>query len=151
MTDSIDEQLVKLLGQDARQNSETLAKQLNISSATVRRRLRKLLRNDLLRIVGVVDPAKFGFPVTVVITLDIANDKLESAMEKLAEMPQIRWISTTTGRFDIIALARFRSNSNFSEFMKKDMAQIDGLKNSETLICLDVNKGNYIQFTLRGS
>jgi len=100
------EQLVKLLGQDAQQNSETLARRLNLSAATVSRRLRKLIRSELLHIVGVVDPNNFGFPLAAVITLDVAHDKLESAMEALAKLPEIKWVSTTTGRFDIIALAR---------------------------------------------
>ena len=117
--DSVDEQIVRLLGQDARQNSEKLAKQLNLSAATVRRRLRNLIRKDLLHIVGVVDPAKFGFPVPVVITLDVDLDKIDTAIKTLANRPEVRWVSTTTGQFDIIALARFRSNSNLSEFMTK--------------------------------
>jgi len=149
MLDSIDEQLARLLGQDARQNSETLAKQLKLSSATVRRRLRKLIRDDLLHIVGVVDPTKFGFPVAVVMTLHVAQDKLESAMEVLTKQPEIRWVSTTTGRFDIIALAWFRSTNHLSEFMTKELAQLEGLKDSETFICLDVKKGGYQRFTLR--
>lgn len=39
---SIDRRLIELLGKDARQNSDELAKQLNVSSATVRRKLRML-------------------------------------------------------------------------------------------------------------
>ena len=146
MIDSVDEQIARLLSQDARQNSEALAKQLNLSSATVRRRLRKLIREDVLRIVGVIDPIKFGFPVAVVMTLDVAHGKLESAMEGLAKRPEIRWVSTTTGRFDILALARFRSNNELSEFMTKVLAQLEGVKDSETFICLDVRKGHHIQF-----
>ena len=149
MPDSIDEELVRLLGQDSRQNSEILAKQLNLSSATGRRRLRKLIRDESLKFIGVVDPAKFGFPVAVVITLDVAHDKLESALEMLAKRPEIRWVSTTTGRFDIIVLARFRSNDRLAEFMTKELAQLEGVKDSETFICLDVKKGSYIPFTLR--
>ena len=70
-----DEQLIRLIGQNARQNSEILAKQLNISAATVRRKLTKFARNGLLRIVGVVDSYKFGFPQTVVIALDVSHHK----------------------------------------------------------------------------
>ena len=147
--DSMDVQIVRLLGQDARQDSETLAKQLNISSATVRRRLRKLIRDDLIRIVGLVDPTKFGFPVAVVITLDIVHEKLKAAVKALAERPEIRWVSTTTGRFDIIALARFRSNDSLSEFMTKVLAKLDGVRDSETFVCLNVEKGRLVQFTLR--
>jgi len=147
--DSIDVQIVRLLGQDARQDSETLAKQLDMSSATVRRRLRKLIRDDLIRIVGVVDPTKFGFPVAVVITLDVAHEKLKAAVKALAERPEIRWVSITTGRFDIIALARFRSNDSLSEFMTKVLAKLDGVRDSETFVCLNVEKGRLVQFTLR--
>ena len=145
--DLTDEQLVRLLGQDARQNSETLAKQLNLSAATVRRRLRKLLRSGLLRIVGVIDPTNFGLPLAAVITIDVAHDKLEAAMETLAKRPEIRWVSTTTGRFDIIAMAWFRSTDYLSDFVTKDLAKIEGLKDSETFICLDVQKGSYIRLT----
>ncbi len=149
MPDSIDEQLVRLLGQDAWQNSETLAKQLKLSSATVRRRLRKLIRDELLHIVGVIDPTKFGFPVAVVITINVAHDKLELVVEALAKRPDILWVSTTTGRFDVIALAGFRSTNRLSEFVTKELAQLEGVKDSETFVCLDVKKGRYVPFTLR--
>ncbi len=147
MPDSMDEKLVRLLGQDARQNSETLAKQLKLSAATVRRRLRRLIRSKLLRIVGVIDPAKFGSPLTAVITLDVAHDKLEAAMEVLAERPDIRWVSTTTGRFDVIALAQFRSTDALSDFVTKELSQLEGVRDSETFICLDVKKGRYVPLT----
>ena len=147
MHDSIDEQIIRLLGQDARQNSETLAKQLKLSSATVRRRLRKLIHSGVLQIVGVVDPNNFGLPMAAVITLDVAHDKLESAMEALAKRPEVRWISATTGRFDIILIARFRSTDGLSDFITKELAQLEGVKDSETFICLDVKKGRYIRLT----
>ena len=142
--DSIDEQIVKLLGQDARQNSESLAKQLNLRAATVRRRLRELIRNKSLRIVGTVDPTSFGLPVAALITLDISHDKLASAMEGLANQPEIRWVSTTTGRFDIIALGRFASTDSLSKFLTDQLSKMEGVRNSETFLCLDVKKGRFV-------
>ena len=140
---SKDERLVRLLGQDARQNSETLAKKLKLSSATVRRRLRRLLRSDALRIIGVVNPTDFGLPVAAVIALDIAHDKFESVGEVLANRPEITWVAITTGRFDMLVLARFPSTDALSHFLTKELAQVEGVKDSETLICLDVKKGRY--------
>ncbi|MEJ2739788.1 MAG: AsnC family transcriptional regulator, partial [Dehalococcoidia bacterium] len=61
--DSLDTQLIQLLGQDARQDSKTLAKELNTSSATVRRRLKKLLQSGILHIIGVIDPSEVGLSV----------------------------------------------------------------------------------------
>ena len=139
--DSVDKQIVRLLGKDARQDSETLAKQLNISAATVRRRLRKLTQSGLLRIVGVVDPASFGFSTLVMITLDVAPDKVELATEKLSKRPEVRFVSTITGRYDVMAIARFRSTERLSEFMTKDLGKLEGLRDSETFVCLEVKKG----------
>ena len=138
--ESIDIQLVRLLGQDARQNSETLARQLNISSATVRRKLRKLIQSGSLYIIGVVDPSMFGLPLTAILALDVDHEKLKGAMEKLANRSEITWISTTTGRFDIIARRRFASTDDLSSFLTDQVAMIDGVKNSETFICLDEKK-----------
>ncbi len=144
LLDSIDIQLAKLLGQDARQSSVTLAKQLNLSAATVRRRLRKLLRSNSLRIVGAVDPTKFGLPMAVLITLDVSHDKLESAMEMLVNWPEIRWVSSATGRFDIIAFALFPSAQGLSDFLTNQLAKIKGLRGTETFVCLDLKKGRFI-------
>ena len=145
--DSLDEQLVKLLGQDARQSSASLARKLKVSAATVRRRLRRLTQSGLLRVVGLVDPAEFGLPLVAVISLDVAQDKLESAINVLVNRPEIRWVSATTGRFDIIALARFPSTENLFEFLTKHLANMEGVKDSETFICYDVKKGSYVPLT----
>ena len=67
-------------------------------------------------------------------------------MEALAKRPEIRRVSTTTGRFDIIALAQFRSTDYLSGLMIKELAHLEGLKDSETLICLDLKKGRYVPF-----
>src|SRR4030042_6964366 len=97
--DSLDEQIAQFLVENAEQNSETLAKRLNVSSATVRRRLKRLIQSGALRIVGEIDPAKFGMVLTVVLALSIRHDKVKSVTEELAKRPEIRWISTATGRF----------------------------------------------------
>ena len=81
--DSLDEKLIRILGEDARQSSETVASQLKVSPATVRRRVRRLIRDGVLRIVAVADPVKAGFPLIAVIAFDVVHRHLESAVEKL--------------------------------------------------------------------
>ena len=141
--DQIDYQLAILMGQDGRQNSETLAKKLKLSAATVRRRLRKLFSTDALRIVGIVDPAKFDMSVAVIIGLDIAHDKVASVLEVLAGKSEIRIVASTSGRFDAMALARFSSIRHLSDFITLNLSQIDGVKDSETFVCLDFKRGNF--------
>lgn len=144
MGKSIDLELLSLLGKDARQSSEALAKQLNISSATVRRKLRSFFKNDLLRITGVIDPTKFGFTFSVVLAIDAEPDEMDSVIAALVEQPKIWWASTTTGRHDIICVARFSSPDDLSDFLVNVIGKIPGIKDSETSVCLDVKKGRYV-------
>lgn len=141
--DSIDQQLIELVGENARQDSATLAKQLNVSAATVRRRLSRLIESDVLRIVGAVNPAKIGIPLLSMVALNVTHEKLESVLEALAERTEIRWASITTGRFDIVALGRFSSNDHLASFVAKELPQIGGIQHCEMFICLDTKKLRY--------
>ena len=142
--DALDEKLIKLLQKDARQSSEALAKQLKVSSATVRRRTRNLLQDGVVRIMAVADPQRVGLPVTAVIGLDVTHDKLDSVMDVLSNRTEVIWLSTTTGRFDITAVARFASTDEIYTFMQQELANIEALKDSETLICLHVKKAPHM-------
>lgn len=138
--DNIDEQLIQLLERNARQSSETLAKQLNVSSATIRRRLKKLLDSNLLHVVAFKDPIKAGLPLAAVITFNIDHRLLDSVMKKICSYPEVILACTSTGRYDAFALTRFSSNEDFSTFLRNEITKIEGIKESETFVCLHIEK-----------
>jgi DNA-binding Lrp family transcriptional regulator len=142
--DSLDIKLAQIVGRDARQSSEEIAKQLNVNSATIRRRLTYLIEHGYLHIVGVVDPVDFGLPVAAIFSLKVDNDKLESVLNLLLNQTEIRWAAMTTGRFDITAIGRFPSIPDLNEFITKQLGHVEGLRNTETSICLNVAKGRTI-------
>ena len=141
--DSLDAKLMRLLAKDARQSSEALAKQLEVSAATTRRRITRLLNSKVLRIVGVVDHSKIGFPVAVIVGFDVEHKEVSSFMKILASRPEVRWSSITTGRFDVMALLRFHSTDELYNFIQSVMANASGLRDSETFLCIHEDKGRY--------
>jgi Lrp/AsnC family transcriptional regulator for asnA, asnC and gidA len=141
---SLDVHLIRLLEQDGRQSSRVLAKQLNVSPATIRRRIKKLIQEDVIRIQAVFDPSKVGLGLSAVLALDIDPRNLETAVRQLASNGSVAWLSTTTGRFDIIAELRFASTDELYAFLQKELPKIEGLKNSETFVCLHLVKAPYI-------
>ena len=56
--DELDSKIIELLEENAWQTSEMLARSLNVSSATVRRRVKQLTRNDVIRAVAIIQPDK---------------------------------------------------------------------------------------------
>jgi Lrp/AsnC family transcriptional regulator for asnA, asnC and gidA len=141
---ALDEQIITLLGNDARQSSKVLAKQLNVSPATVRRRIGKLLNSGILHYVAAIDSVKVAFSTIVVLALDVDRNKIKNVTEILVHLPEIKWVATTTGRFDILATAYLTPGNNLSEFLEKKLGNIEGIRDSETFVCLDVRKGHLI-------
>ena len=137
---SLDERLIKLLKDNARQSSEVLATQLNVSAATIRRRIRRLIKDGVMRIGAIVDPAKIGLPLAAVIALDVTHDSLDSVMQTLAELPEVKWVSTTTGRFDVIVMVRFPDTDELFRFMQTKVAKMEGVRDSEAFVCLHIER-----------
>ncbi|HKN55431.1 MAG TPA: AsnC family transcriptional regulator, partial [Amycolatopsis sp.] len=55
--DTTDRTLIALLQQDGRASFTALAKAVGLSEGAVRQRVQRLLRDDLMQIVAVTDPA----------------------------------------------------------------------------------------------
>ena len=141
---SIDEQLIDLLENDARQSSEVLAKQLDISPSSVRRRIRKLIKDGVINILAIVNPTKISLPLPAIISLDVASDKLDSVMRNLSKQPFILWQAITTGQFDIVIWGRFPSNEELLNFVQYKLAKIEGVTGIETSICLRLERTRYL-------
>jgi len=144
MKNKINEQIVRLLQLDARRTSMEIAKQLNISAPTVRRRIKNLIQDGDIRIIAVPGQHISSPLTTAVIALDVDNEKVDAVLHSLAGKDEIIWLSSTAGRYDIIALAQFTSTNKLYEFLRVELAKIEGLRNSETFICLLTTKGTYI-------
>ncbi len=143
MIDSVDEKIIQLLSRDAWQSSESLAKEINVSSATVRRRIKKLVKNGTLHVGAFVDPVKIGQPLAAVIALGVPHDKVEKVAQQLSSRPEVKWVSSMTGRFDILVFLRLSSTDELANFVQKELPKLEAIKSSETFICLHIHKGYY--------
>ena len=139
--DRLDDQLIALIGNNTRQSSKMLAEKLKVSPATVRRRLAKLLHSGVLHYVAAIDPTKTEAFLPVVIALDVRQNRVNSVTEMLIKVPEIQWIVTTTGRFDILATAYLSSIGRLSEFLEREFGQVEGINDIETFVCMNVLKG----------
>ncbi|MEW6142335.1 MAG: Lrp/AsnC family transcriptional regulator [Chloroflexota bacterium] len=142
---SVDSKLITLLQKDGRQSATILSRKLGISAAQVRRRIRHLTRDGTIRIVAVVNIAKIGMRLIAITGLQIVPGKSIQVQQELAESPYIKFVAGTTGRFDVITWARFDSIEELSQFIEHDLSTINGVRSSETSMCLCVTKGSLAQ------
>ena len=126
------------------QRAGTLAKVLDISPAAVRRRLRRLIQNGVLRAMAIADSSTITQLLTVVIALDVAHQDIDHVTRTLVGLSEITWLATTTGQFDIIALGQFDSMKELSEFLQRQLTPMAGIKDSQTFVCLHIDKGRHL-------
>jgi DNA-binding Lrp family transcriptional regulator len=143
--DELDARIITLLERNARQTSDTISKQVHVSSATVRRRLKRLLDAKELYIEAYRDPVKAGLPVAALIGLNIEHQLLEKVMETIRRLDDVSWSSTTTGRFDGFAFVRCPSTEHLYFFLKDVLLKITGIKDTETFVCLHLEKSGRLR------
>jgi Lrp/AsnC family transcriptional regulator for asnA, asnC and gidA len=140
MIDLLDKELISLLERDANQTSGKLAKQLSVSPSTVRRRINELIKRGVMRKVAIPEPKAIGLPLIAVVAFQISHEKTNSFLKVLSSKENVKCLYVTSGRFDAIALMWFSSTEQLFEFMEKEVAKLEGVKATETFICLHVEK-----------
>ena len=139
MIDLIDTQLISLLEQDATQTSEKMAKQLNTSSSTIRRRITNLIKRGVIRIIAIPDPNKIGRSVMAVIEFELSHEHAVSFSKTLASWEGVKCLYVTTGRVDAFAIVWFASQEELTTFLKGTI-KVEGVKNQEVFFCLHIEK-----------
>ena len=139
--DELDRRLVGLLARDGRMSVGDIANCLKVSAPTIRSRIKSLEQAGLLKITGLVDPAKHQEITTALIGLNIiSHGKLTEVLEKLEGLANITWAAVVTGRYDILAEVVFRGEmEELYRITSVDIPRIGNVVKSETFVVMKSN------------
>ena len=140
--DKTDIAIIGHLQQDGRRAFTAIAKDLGISEASVRQRVSRLLRTNIIQIVAVSSPLDLGL-IWGQVQLRVAGDRLEAVAEELAELPQIDFVSICAGDYDIIVGVVAHDREDLLDILVNQIRTIAGIEQAEFLLQLRVLKDNY--------
>lgn len=146
MTQSLDELDKKIINEllvNAELTNAHLAVKLNCSEATIRRRRRLLLDNGVIRNAIVADPFSLGYVIMALIGIQIDMMKHEEIETALSQLPDLRFVGVTMGRYDILTEAWFRSTDEMLNFITNVIGKIPGIQRTETLQMMKLVKYGY--------
>jgi Lrp/AsnC family transcriptional regulator for asnA, asnC and gidA len=135
--------MVDLLQRDGRLSIASLARSLGVSEVTARKKLTRLLDDEIIRVVATVDPFDVGYETPVIIGLRVQPTKVDEVAERLSALPQVRYIGASTGRVDLIVEVVVRTNQDLARFLLDDLAAIDGVIDSETNLIIRIYKQSW--------
>ena len=139
--DRVERMMIALLQKDGRLGVQALARKLGVSDVTARRKLRRLLGEQIVQIVAAVDPFQVGFESPVIIGLKIDHARIDEIAMKLCEHPSIRYVAAATGRnADLLIEVVAASNHELAEFVLVYLASIQGILETDTSLILRIYK-----------
>jgi Lrp/AsnC family transcriptional regulator, regulator for asnA, asnC and gidA len=141
--DDLDMQIMKLLQKDGRLSYTELADILNTTVGTVRNRVQRLMDNQTLKIVGVVNPFLTGMPSVAMFGMKVTLSKLQEVIDHLGEIPEVRFIAASTGRYDLFVEVITTTNTDLNRIIKEEFSRIDGIESTESSMFLEIHKQSY--------
>jgi Lrp/AsnC family transcriptional regulator for asnA, asnC and gidA len=118
--DEIDRKILNMLQSDARTSFARIARESKVSEATVRFRVKKLVKKGvIIGFIALLDPRKIGLLVTATIMAKVDPTLLEEAFEQLASFNETHHVFQSTGEYDIVAVVHVRDMAHLSELRKR--------------------------------
>ena len=135
--DTIDKQLISRLSKDGRLKAGKLGDHLNITSPTVRSRLKALTEASILKIAGLVDAFKTRGLTTAFIGICLDTYQLDTKLEEIAALDQVVWACVVTGQYDIIVeVMSAEGMVGLHNFLSEKLYKVGGIKSSETFVVM---------------
>lgn len=143
MTDELDLELIRQLQKDGRARHVDLAKKLNVVEGTVRKRIRDLLENNIIKTIAAPNISKLGYNFIGFMALQVQVAKLRRIADVLGKKPNVCYLAFVTGRYDMIAIVITRSPEEFAHLIEKEISAIPGVVRLESFVNLETLKGGW--------
>ncbi|MDQ2055092.1 MULTISPECIES: Lrp/AsnC family transcriptional regulator [Halobellus] len=135
--DETDRAILRILQSDARTPFSEVARQIEMSSATVHDRVSRM--EDAGVIEGYhakIDPRAIGLGTSALVGLRIEQGNENDALERLREIEGVQEIHLTTGEWDVVLRVYAEDTDSLRELMFDNIAKVEGFSRSQTMVIL---------------
>jgi DNA-binding Lrp family transcriptional regulator len=136
----LDEQIIALIEQSGRRSNRDIAKLLGISERQAGVRLSRLIAEDLIRVITVVDAFAVGFDIILALGVQVAERAAFDVAQEMAQLPNVLAAALMTGQYDIELMVAVDSHATLAAFVQNDLAAIAGVRSLHPSLFLDVAK-----------
>ena len=141
--DELDKQIIALLQQDGRRPNTEIGQILGVTETTVRKRIGRLVSENLIKVVAVPSPEVVGMTMSAIVGITVDMNAHHDVAAALEALPQTRYVGYSTGPYDLIIEVFFRSHEELLDLLSKKLARIPGITKTDTSVILKVTKFAY--------
>jgi Lrp/AsnC family transcriptional regulator for asnA, asnC and gidA len=141
--DSLDRAIIDQLRIDGRRGFGDIGRNVGLSEATVRQRYRRLQRLGVIQVIGMSDAVRVG-ELAVHLAIRVRGVPVAMVARQLARMPEIKYVGSCSGPYDLITDAQCSDLQHLSELLTDRVRRVQGIAHAEALTVLEVLKDSYL-------
>lgn len=141
--DNTDIEIIHHLQIDGRMPFTDIAKALGISEGTVRNRVARLIEEQALQIVGMVDPKRMGYEAPAVVGISVQPPLLQSVAETVSAFPEVSYLIMVSGEFDLFVEVLCKDRDHLASFLNEKLLRVPGIARTQTFMTLKTYKMAY--------
>jgi len=133
--DQLDLRIIESLQENGRTPYREIAQAINVSEATVRYRIRRLIEDEIITISAFINMGRVKHENIACIELKVISSNFRNFLDILITMDEVTYISSTMGDYDIMIDYIYVDNSDLLLFlnMLKDRAEIKEIRSRTVL------------------
>ena len=137
--DDIDKSILDVIKNNSRLSTIQISKRTGIPSATVNRRMRKMIKNEIIKNFSVVlNYEKLGLKTAAYILIRSSpGADFYVVLDEVIKYPGVEDIASITGPLDIIIKVRVKDTDELSRFIFNFVRNIPMVSHTETLLVLN--------------
>ena len=135
--DDLDLKIIEILRHDGRVSNAGIARAAEVSEGTVRRRLKRMIDENLIEVRIVLK----GMKARTIVGVHAEPQQLDSVLNKVSSLDGVTYACVTTGRYDILLWAEAESAELLGQLITKTICAIPGVQRTETHVVLSQGTG----------
>ncbi|MHA1383725.1 MAG: Lrp/AsnC family transcriptional regulator [Candidatus Helarchaeota archaeon] len=136
--DDLDIRILSYLLEDGRMSFQTIAKEIGVTSVTVKNRLNNMYRDGSIRDISAkIDPKSFGYNICTFLNISLhSNKSIPKVVRMLEDMEGVTQVFVLAGMIQIKCILYSKSMDDFSITFAK-ISQIDEVKEISSDVVLN--------------
>jgi len=142
--DDTDRKIISLLQEDGRMSYSDIAEVVGKTEVTVRRRVRRLLREGIIkRFTVVLDPMKMGRRICAMIRVKAMMKQATLIAEKVRNYEEVDEAYFLDGACGLMLKVTVNDLGELRDFLEKRLGKVPGVGEVETCIVLETVKSPF--------
>ena len=147
--DHFDLALLDAIQRDANTSQQDLGAQVNLSSAAVNRRLKKMAVDGVIvGTVAQINPVEVGYSLTVIAAVEVDDerlDRLDSMKRTFLACPQVQQSYYVAGECDFVLIMLVKNMEQYTQLTRELFFEGNNVKRFKTLVSMStVESGLFV-------